>query len=303
MERYELEIKVHSGLDTAKPAIKLWYLAKAASDTGIASLSLSKSASTLAVSERTILHYLTEGKRFGYFRDWKRDGDSIIIYYSSIVTICNRHGYKLGYSAYIETTILPELKQVVAEIVAQALQAASRHAARRAQQRLNRKNINLPRPEDYFQPPSKLSSGVLGYYGKDILLLSQSVVPYGASVNGIANNIGRHPQTIKNRLRGSMKVRLAHRNFLNRSELAILEEEWDEAAGKYFPYQGHIYKLHTNVYMPRYDLKSCKVLKGRIRKAEYVEPQQVQSISSLNVIKGECIVSSSSAWSLTSQGG
>lgn len=267
---YKLEIKVHTGLDRAKPCIRLWYLAKASSDTGIAKLSLAECAETLDCSQRTIQHYLTEGKRWNYFRDWKREGDKITIYYSSIVTICREHSFQLGYSAFITTDLLPELKQVLAEITAQGLQASSRFAARKEQEELRKQNQNhtsnkLLKPEDYFiDPASDLSPGVQGYYGSKVILLDSSVVHYGASIDGIANNIGRHPQTIKNRLKNAEKIRTAYHSTMNIYEYQILKEEWSEEVALYFTYKNKVYKFHTNIYKPQYQLRTCKRLKSKI---------------------------------------
>lgn len=262
---YDLEIRVHSGLDKAKPCIKLWYLAKAISCSGTSLVSISRACITLGVSHRTLQHYLTDGKRLGYFRDWRRvDKDTVIIYYSSLISICSKYGYSLGYSAFISVNLLPSLKQVTAEITAQAIQAASRKAARKGQKNLGKKKINLPRPEHYFvSSPSELPTGVLETY-KGLILTSQSIVPYGASVNGISRKLDRHPQTIKRRLKNTEKVRMAHRNYLNKYEMALHREEWSSDLGKFFTYKGSVYKLHTNLYNPLYQLSSCKQLKRRL---------------------------------------
>lgn len=265
---YSFEIKVHTGLERAKPALKLWYLAKAMSNTGIAHLSLKESAETLKVKKRTIKHYLHQGKQFGYFRDWKRDGDEITIYYCSLVSICLAHRFSIGYSAFISTDQLPSLKQILTEITAQALQTASYHAARREQERLGNTNANLPLPEHYFpESPSLLSKGVLGFYG-NVLLVDQSVVPIGGSQKGIGQLIERHPQTIKRRLKSTMKRRIAHSNRMNLTELRIYQEEWNADAGKFFPYQGRVYKLHTYIYPSVYHLCSCRALKKSLQRAQ-----------------------------------
>jgi hypothetical protein len=264
---YSLEIKVHSGLDRAKPALKLWYLAKAMSNTGIAHLSMQETCETLKVKERTIQHYLHQGKRFGYFRDWKRDGDKITVYYSSLISICLAYGFSIGYSAYTSTDKLPELKHVLTEISAQALQAASYHAARREQERLGNPKANLPLPEQYFpESPSLLSKGVLGFYGS-VMLMGQSVVPYGASQVGIGKIIERHPQTIKRRLKSSLKQRIAYFDRMHLAELDLLRESWDAERGKFFPYQGLVYKLHTYIYAPQYHLCTCKAMKKKLQRA------------------------------------
>lgn len=268
---YSFEIKVHTGLEKAKPALRLWYLAKAMSNTGIATLSLKEAAETLKVKERTIKHYLHQGKQFGYFRDWKREDDAITIYYSSLVSICVAHGFSIGYSAFISTDQLHSLKQILTEIAAQALQVASYHAARREQERLGHTDANLPLPEHYFpDSPSLLSKGVLGFYG-NVLLVDQSVVPIGGSQAGIAELIDRHPQTVKRRLKPTLKRRIAHFNRMNLAELQLYREEWHPDQGKFFPYQGRVYKLHTYIYPSLYHLCSCRALKKSLQRARTID--------------------------------
>ncbi len=266
-QMYSLEIKVHSGLDRAKPALKLWYLAKAMSNTGIANLSMQETCETLKVKERTIQHYLHQGKMFGYFRDWKRDGDSITVYYSSLISICVAHGFSIGYSAFISTDQLPKLKQALTEISAQALQTASYYAARREQERLDKPSDAVPLPEHYFpESPSLLSKGVLGFYGS-VMLVDQSTIPIGGSQVGIGKIIERHPQTIKRRLKFTPKQRIAHFNRMNLAELDLCRESWDAQVGKFFPYQGRVYKLHTYIYAPQYHLCTCKAMKKTLQRA------------------------------------
>lgn len=280
-------VRLHSIIaDRVGSISKLWYVCRALSDNGKATFSISDISNTLEVSERTVRKWLYQGKKGGLFRAYIREKDRVTVYLQSLLHVCINYGISnWGSTAEILVSDLKTLKLQATEITAQALQASSINAAKQKYINSGYKNFfkKLKSPEKIFamvdsyiesktdinldNTPSELCTGVNGFIqitkklGSVITMLTDySFLKYGCSQSGIAAKLGRHPSTIKNRLRKSSikKVRLAITSKDNFIDRELMREEYSTDLGKFFIKDGLLYKLHTYIYEPLHTLTSMR---------------------------------------------
>ncbi len=278
----DLEVRIHSHFaDHAGASIKLWYVCRALSDSGRSVINVNDVAEALEVSPRTIRHWMKECKEKGYFRSIIKQGAGIyVVYYAALTKLTK--GW--GPTASILLSDLKNYKTCTAEIQAQSLQAQSRYCA------MKYHGKKALKPEDLFNNPSEISTGVLHVKGS-LLMVKQSFILFGASQVGIASRLGRSISTVARRLKDTQKVRLAQRHRLNYTEKRILAEEWDPQVGRFFFYKKGLFKLHTNVYYPSYTLHSTKRRTSQVREDFFNEVMeerfiaQVEEVAPLPIIE------------------
>lgn len=114
---------------------------------------ISDAASCLDRTASTIKDYLVDGVRLGFFRSYKRIGNTVTVYYASLHSIAARYELEsLGVFADIPLTELKHLKYWGTQLAAQHLQGASRHLAKK---KLSRHEQVL-QPEDILNSPTNI---------------------------------------------------------------------------------------------------------------------------------------------------
>lgn len=292
----ELEVRLHAGVAESVGAIsRLWYVCRALSNDGKAQLSISAVSAALLTSEKTVRSWLYKGMKAKLFRSYQRNGDAVTIYFSSLATVCLEYGLKSwGATATVLVSHLKDFKVAGTEMTAQALQNSSIYAAKAAYEKRGFKGFykKLKSPEtlhalkdEYLESattnpmkPSALCTGINGFMeldrkqGKIVTVMTDSsFIAYGTAQTTIAAKLGRHPNTVKNRLRkGDLgKVRLATSSgyTLNALEKEFMHESDENRVDKhrFFTRAGIEYKLCTYIYEPIYSLVSMKRQRARFK--------------------------------------
>lgn len=235
MQILSQQIRIHKSLLLRHPAVKLWYLCRAADPQARGRVELTpEELALLKVSKSTLYRWLREGREIGLFRiyEFRPDG-SLYVSMGGLTKACSQSGMR-SWGA-VTTVPLREIlfgfmRAQASAIQSQDLQEKSRYAAGHSLNALERRCFKIPSTDTILNHTSpKLACGVvpgLVAFGADKIFVGRSFIPFGASqericaeLNAEPTSCGVCPRTLRNHLK---------RLGINRRQLVQAKPEYKE---------------------------------------------------------------------------
>lgn len=229
-------VRIHKSLLLRHPAVKLWYLCRAADPQGRGRVELTtEQLALLKVSKSTLYRWLREGREIGIFRisEFRPDG-SLYVSMGGLPKACEQSGIQ-SWGA-VTTVPLREIlegfrRALASAIQSQDLQEKSRYVAGHSLNALERRCFKIPTTDTILNQTSpKLACGVvpgLIKVGADKIFVGRSFIPFGASqericaeLNAEPTSCGVCPRTLRNHLK---------RLGIERRQLVQAKPEYKEA--------------------------------------------------------------------------
>src|SRR5919202_5187390 len=312
-----LTVRIHTGLVHGKPWARFWYLCRAIdlSGTGIVEFDVDDICCLIKISRSTLYQWLREGKAAGAFRCYRRRKNLLRIYLGGLHKYC----LALGVSEWGEVALVPltdilegmALKSHATALQTQVEQVRSRVACIRSLKKRERQSTKIPEPKIFLkqgkqssQKPAKGQEPFLLWVGGKRIFVSKSFVPYGASQERIAGELGISDRTVRRHLdylgverRQLVQAKAAYKTVAQgmdwwADEVVLSEDriEYYEASNegyqvgtmyepsgrtshthgfrvrrdRFFNYRGKTWLYRCNLYLLDYDTTSMKTSRKRL---------------------------------------
>lgn len=257
------------------------YVRALAGGSGRAEFSLDDASAIFRRSVKTIQRWLTDGKRYGFFRDYRTTQGRVTVYHASLFRICQKLGLpSWGVVAEIPISDLGNAKLIATEVTTQQLQQGSRYLAQTEAKR-NGFSSKLREPEKLLTSSETAPGALVQHISKTRIFVGERFIPYGVSQQKIAQNLGRHERTVRRRLSDS--YRQAHGllpvvkrqlcqtkpEYQHQYECAQFVSDAVPAGHRLFRLSGshtpQTYRAECNLYILRHQLISCRVRRYRYK--------------------------------------
>ncbi|MEG3879687.1 bifunctional DNA primase/polymerase [Microcoleus sp. herbarium7] len=251
---------------------------------GIGKFSLKAASIILNRDTKTILGLLRDAKKSGLIRNYKKTGDWVKVFYSSLEkAIALTDIEKLGPIAAIEVDELANLHIIATEVEAQYLQRAAFHRQRQEEtQQMKAEGVDPEQKPTQLIAPSALHTceqlaRVLGR-SERFMFCESGFRFYGGSQEAIANSRGISTSTVSRHLSNRHRLRATPiRGFRQElppivkkqlvERLPLLQNMPSELCVEdgLFLMRGEWWKPHCNVYLINHRLVSARRRRGRIQ--------------------------------------
>jgi hypothetical protein len=281
-------------------ASKVWGLVRALDEkgSGWAEFSITEACELFAkvrqgnlkpLTPATIRRYVMAGKRLGFFRDYKQTGDRILVYYSSIRSIWQRHGLReLGAIASIEVERLAQPTILATEIQAEYSQRRSIHVARETEKEAAKREARNPREiadlEKLLESCGNLGAGKFkNFKSTRFALVSSDFLLFGTSQVTVAEGRGTSVRTTQRHLNNRYREQRLVESLEKKQILSIVSPSIKEAlslgrnckdsgvrkeVARYKIILGCVFYSHCNLYALDLDLPPSRYLRKRLNRLD-----------------------------------
>lgn len=312
-----LTVRIHTGIVHGKPWARFWYLCRAIdlSGTGIVEFDVHDVCRLLKVCRPTLYEWLRKGRAAGAFRCYRFRKNELKVYLGGLHKYCLALGVSgWGEVALVSLTDILEgmaLKSHATALQTQVEQVRSRVACIRSLKKRERQSTKIPEPATILkqgkqssQKPAKGQVPFLLWVGGKRIFVSKSFVPYGASQERIAGELGISDRTVRRHLdylgverRQLVQAKAAYKTVAHGmdcwADQVVLSEdriEYYEASNegyqvgtmyepsgrtchthgfrvrrdRFFNYRGKTWLYRCNLYLLDYDTTSMKTSRKRL---------------------------------------
>lgn len=241
------------------------------------------------LSPATIRRYVMKGKKLGLFREYKQTGDRILVYYSSIRSIWQRHGIKqLGAIASVEVERLAEATILATEIQTEYEQRQSIHAAKETEKERASKESRKPREvadvEKLIESCGNLAAGKFkDFKSSRFALVSSNFLLFGASQVAVAEGRRTSVRTVQRHLNNRYRKQRLVPTVEKKQLLSIVSPSTKEAlsiakncrdsgvrkeVARYRMILGSVFYSHCNLYSLDLDVPPSRGLRRRVNQVD-----------------------------------